>query len=103
VHPTVYCRKAGFQLCVESNILDIVKNVHLSNTNSVLKIKTINKIMDVIKMLIQSWINKNIFNGFLFSNERFHFAGKMKGLAFIQDPDGYWIEILNPNKIATII
>uniref|UniRef100_F7II04 Lactoylglutathione lyase n=1 Tax=Callithrix jacchus TaxID=9483 RepID=F7II04_CALJA len=29
--------------------------------------------------------------------------GKMKGLAFIQDPDGYWIEILNPNKMATII
>ncbi|OBS60003.1 hypothetical protein A6R68_08867 [Neotoma lepida] len=29
--------------------------------------------------------------------------GKMKGLAFIQDPDGYWIEILNPNKIAEII
>ncbi|KAI1706491.1 glyoxalase/Bleomycin resistance protein/Dioxygenase superfamily domain-containing protein [Ditylenchus destructor] len=25
--------------------------------------------------------------------------GKMKGLAFIQDPDGYWIEIFNPNKI----
>ncbi|XP_012937012.1 lactoylglutathione lyase-like [Aplysia californica] len=23
-------------------------------------------------------------------------GGKMKGLAFIQDPDGYWIEILNP-------
>uniref|UniRef100_A0A2K6G479 Glyoxalase I n=1 Tax=Propithecus coquereli TaxID=379532 RepID=A0A2K6G479_PROCO len=30
-------------------------------------------------------------------------AGKMKGLAFIQDPDGYWIEILNPNKMATIM
>lgn len=29
--------------------------------------------------------------------------GKMKGLAFVQDPDGYWIEILNPNKMATII
>ncbi|XP_061480878.1 lactoylglutathione lyase isoform X1 [Rhineura floridana] len=29
--------------------------------------------------------------------------GKMKGLAFIQDPDGYWIEILNPNHMATII
>ncbi|XP_019490517.1 PREDICTED: lactoylglutathione lyase-like [Hipposideros armiger] len=29
--------------------------------------------------------------------------GKMKGLAFIQDPDGYWIEILNPNKMTTII
>ncbi|XP_005873849.1 PREDICTED: lactoylglutathione lyase [Myotis brandtii] len=29
--------------------------------------------------------------------------GKMKGLAFIQDPDGYWIEILNPNKMITII
>ena len=24
--------------------------------------------------------------------------GKMKGLAFIQDPDGYWIEILNPKS-----
>ena len=22
--------------------------------------------------------------------------GKMKGLAFVKDPDGYWIEILNP-------
>lgn len=28
--------------------------------------------------------------------------GKMKGLAFVQDPDGYWIEILNPNVMATI-
>ena len=26
--------------------------------------------------------------------------GKMKGLAFISDPDGYWIEILNPNNMA---
>ncbi|XP_033735650.1 lactoylglutathione lyase-like [Pecten maximus] len=26
--------------------------------------------------------------------------GKMKGLAFIQDPDGYWIEILNPLNMA---
>lgn len=26
-----------------------------------------------------------------------HCAGKMKGLAFIKDPDGYWIEVLNPN------
>ena len=25
--------------------------------------------------------------------------GKMKGLAFIQDPDGYWIEILQANVI----
>ena len=23
--------------------------------------------------------------------------GKMKGLAFIKDPDGYWIEILQPD------
>lgn len=29
--------------------------------------------------------------------------GKMKGLAFIQYSDGYWIEILNPNKMITII
>ncbi len=26
--------------------------------------------------------------------------GKMKGLAFIKDPDGYWIEILQPNRVA---
>lgn len=26
-------------------------------------------------------------------------AGKMKGIAFIQDPDGYWIEILNEKII----
>ena len=26
-------------------------------------------------------------------------SGKMKGLAFIKDPDGYWIEILNPNNM----
>ncbi|KAI4830418.1 hypothetical protein KUCAC02_002048 [Chaenocephalus aceratus] len=28
--------------------------------------------------------------------------GKMKGLAFIQDPDGYWIEILSPNNMVSI-
>ncbi len=27
-------------------------------------------------------------------------TGKMKGLAFIRDPDGYWIEILSPNNMA---
>ncbi|GBP79374.1 Lactoylglutathione lyase [Eumeta japonica] len=26
--------------------------------------------------------------------------GKMRGLAFIQDPDGYWIEIFNPNAVC---
>lgn len=26
--------------------------------------------------------------------------GRMKGLAFIKDPDGYWIEIFNPNCVA---
>lgn len=25
--------------------------------------------------------------------------GRMKGLAFIKDPDGYWIEIFNPSTI----
>ncbi|KAJ0001954.1 hypothetical protein NQD34_001750 [Periophthalmus magnuspinnatus] len=29
--------------------------------------------------------------------------GKMCGLAFIQDPDGYWIEILSPNNMAKIV
>ena len=28
--------------------------------------------------------------------------GNMKGLAFIKDPDGYWIEILNPANSALI-
>ena len=27
--------------------------------------------------------------------------GKMKGLAFVKDPDGYWIEILRARKVAT--
>jgi lactoylglutathione lyase len=27
----------------------------------------------------------------------------MKGLAFIKDPDGYWIEILSPDGITDII
>jgi lactoylglutathione lyase len=30
-------------------------------------------------------------------------GGKMKGLAFITDPDGYWIEILNGNNMVTIV
>lgn len=25
--------------------------------------------------------------------------GRMKGIAFIKDPDGYWIEIFNPNTM----
>ena len=28
--------------------------------------------------------------------------GNMKGLAFIKDPDGYWIEILSPTGLAKI-
>lgn len=28
--------------------------------------------------------------------------GKMKGLAFIKDPDDYWIEILDPNNTANV-
>ncbi|KAL1513898.1 hypothetical protein ABEB36_003237 [Hypothenemus hampei] len=28
--------------------------------------------------------------------------GKMKGIAFITDPDGYWIEILNNKSVAEI-
>ena len=29
--------------------------------------------------------------------------GSMKGLAFIKDPDGYWIEILNADAITSLI
>lgn len=30
------------------------------------------------------------------------FAGKMKGIAFVKDPDGYWIEIFNNVTMATM-
>ena len=30
-------------------------------------------------------------------------AGNMKGLAFIQDPDGYWIEILSSSGLSALI
>ncbi|XP_056284804.1 lactoylglutathione lyase-like [Pseudoliparis swirei] len=30
-------------------------------------------------------------------------SGRMKDLAFIQDPDGYWIEILSPNNMAALL
>lgn len=29
-------------------------------------------------------------------------AGKMKGIAFIKDPDGYWIEIFDLRRIGTV-
>ena len=29
--------------------------------------------------------------------------GSMKGLAFIRDPDGYWIEILSPGGLSKIV
>ena len=28
--------------------------------------------------------------------------GTLKGLAFIADPDGYWIEILSANNLAKV-
>jgi lactoylglutathione lyase len=28
--------------------------------------------------------------------------GSMRGLAFVRDPDGYWIEILNPRSVAEL-
>uniref|UniRef100_A0A914WJE9 Lactoylglutathione lyase n=1 Tax=Plectus sambesii TaxID=2011161 RepID=A0A914WJE9_9BILA len=30
-------------------------------------------------------------------------GGSMKGLAFIEDPDGYWIEIFNPNHTSKLV
>ena len=29
--------------------------------------------------------------------------GHMKGLAFIRDPDGYWVEILSSEGLATLV
>ena len=28
--------------------------------------------------------------------------GKMKGIAFVKDPDGYWIEILNGENLVKV-
>lgn len=42
-------------------------------------------------------------NNLLICSTVFHFSGKMKGLAFIQDPDGYWIEILNAKNMLKIV
>ena len=30
-------------------------------------------------------------------------AGAMRGLAFIKDPDGYWVEILNARSLANMV
>ena len=30
-------------------------------------------------------------------------AGKMKGIAFIKDPDGYWIEVLAPTSCVQFV
>ncbi len=30
-------------------------------------------------------------------------AGRMKGLAFIKDPDGYWIEIFDRQHLPAIL
>ncbi|TKS75320.1 Lactoylglutathione lyase [Collichthys lucidus] len=30
-------------------------------------------------------------------------SGKMKDLAFVQDPDGYWIEIFSPNNMVSLM
>lgn len=32
-----------------------------------------------------------------------YIAGTLKGLAFIQDPDGYWIEILNADSMVKLV
>jgi len=39
----------------------------------------------------------------LFSHADFSFEGVMKGIAFIKDPDGYWIEILSPTGMAKML
>lgn len=30
-------------------------------------------------------------------------AGRMKGLAFIKDPDGYWIEIFDADSMSKLL
>jgi hypothetical protein len=39
----------------------------------------------------------------LFSYTDFSVVGQIKGIAFIKDPDGYWIEILNPTVMAKLL
>ena len=38
----------------------------------------------------------------LLYNLPFVLLGKMKGIAFVQDPDGYWIEILNGENLVKV-
>lgn len=39
---------------------------------------------------------------FWFLNFVMLIAGKMKGIAFIKDPDGYWIEIFDLKTIGKV-
>lgn len=65
-----------------------------------------------ISYLNQAFIKKNsvaqnlsnYFYIFSFEEKGVEFVkkldeGRTKGLAFIKDPDGYWIEIFNPNTL----
>lgn len=43
-------------------------------------------------------LNLNLSSFFLFVPA--HVTGKVKGIAFIKDPDGYWIEIFDTKSVA---
>lgn len=42
----------------------------------------------------------NVLKQSLAKRHNFVLSGKMKGIAFIKDPDGYWIEIFNSKTVA---
>ncbi|MBA0844481.1 hypothetical protein Goarm_001577, partial [Gossypium armourianum] len=43
------------------------------------------------------------FKGYHTGNSEPRGFGKMKGIAFIKDPDGYWIEIFDLKTIGDVI
>lgn len=56
----------------------------------------------------ESSLNQNIFPrglyGIMWSLNVFslYISGKMKGIAFIKDPDGYWIEIFSAENMVPL-
>ena len=44
-----------------------------------------------------------LFQGYIIYTLAYPLLGKLKGIAFITDPDGYWVEILNGPAVNKLI
>lgn len=85
------------------------KNLYLFYANDFCGSKSFSKIYKLLKSGIykKNSVAQNLSNYFYifsFEEKGVEFVkkldeGRTKGLAFIKDPDGYWIEIFNPNTL----